>query len=235
LIRRSKTLAAALAACTIFPALADRPFVATTSAAAEEDDDRVWSTATWVQRDKRLSEIGVSAEYAFEPRLSVEFGLARSRARQLPGSDASLEAEAEVKWLYNNIARDGWGVGIALALGAGKEGDESWRGGNWQLLVPFSWQWSEAGGLLHLNAGLTKERGARRESLASAGVEVPFAPRWAGFAEVAKSGGERLAHVGVRWWFKRERYALDLGALQRRPDGSTSSTGWALNFGVYDL
>ncbi len=216
------------------PALADRPFVATTSAAAEEDDDRVWSVATWAQRDKRLGEIGLSAEYAFEPRLSTEFTLVRSRPR-LSGAETTLEAEGEVKWLYNNIARDGWGIGVSLGLGAAKEGDASWRGGSWQLVVPFSWQWSQGGGLLHLNAGIAKERGERRESLASVGVEWPVASRWSVFGEWAKSGDEKLAHAGVRWWFKREKLAMDLSALRRQPEGTSASTGWVLSLSIYDL
>lgn len=215
-------------------AWADRPFVATTSGAAEEDDDRVWSTATWLQRDRRLTEMGLSAEYAFEPRLSTEFGLSRSKPRA-PGSEPSLAAEAEVKWLYNSIARDGWGIGVSLGVGAGKEGDAGWRAGHWQLVVPFSWQWSEAGGLLHLNAGVARERGARRETLASAGLEAPLAPRWLAFAELARSGDERLAHAGVRWWIKRERFALDVSALRRRPEGESAVRAWVLNFSVYDL
>lgn len=230
---RATSVAWACAVCA-GPALADRPFVATTSAAAEEDDDRVWSTATWVQRDKRLGQEGLSAEYAFEPRLSTEFTLARSRPR-VAGAEASLEFEAELKWLYNSIARDGWGVGVSLGLGAGKEGDAAWRGGNWQLVVPFSWQWSEAGGLLHLNAGVAKERGARRETLTSVGVEAPIAARWVAFAELAKGGDERLAHAGVRWWIKKERYALDVSAQRRKGEGDSAISGWVLNFSVYDL
>ena len=228
-------LPAALCLALAPAAWADRPFVATTSAAAEEDDDRVWSISTWAQRDRRLGEVGLSAEYAFEPRLSVEFGLTRQRPRGVLGAETALEAEAEVKWLYNNIARDGWGIGVALSLGAGKEGDAAWRGGSWQLLVPFSWQWSQAGGLLHLNAGVARERGERRETVLSAGVEVPLMQRLVGFAEWAKSGEERLAHAGVRWWLKRERYALDLSALRREPQGASAVTGWVVNFSVYDL
>lgn len=231
----SKWIVAAAALCgCVSAAHADRPFVATTSAAAEEDDDRVWSTATWVQRDKRLSEVGLSAEYAFEPRLSMEFGLQRSKPRAA-GSEATLEAEAEVKWLYNHIARDGWGIGVSLGLGTSKEGDAAWRGGSWQVVVPFSWQWSPAGGFLHLNAGVAKERGEKRQSLASMGLEVPLAQRWAAFFEVAKSGDEQLSHAGVRWWLKRERFALDISALRRRPEGGPSASGWGLNFSAYDL
>ncbi|MBI5717720.1 MAG: hypothetical protein HZC37_08540 [Burkholderiales bacterium] len=215
-------------------ALADRPFVATTSAAAEEDDDRVWSTSTWVHRDRRSSETGLAAEYAFEPRLSTEFTLARAKPRS-PGSEAALEAEAELKWLYNSIARDGWGIGVSIGIGAGKDGDAGWRAGHRQVAVPFSWQWSDAGGLLHLNAGVARERGARREALASAGLEAPLARRWLAFAELARGGDERLAHAGVRWWIKRERFALDLSALRRRPEGEGAVTAWVINLSACDL
>lgn len=231
--RAARALGAALLAGAAVSAWADRPFVSTTSAAAEEDDDKVWSLSTWAQRDKGRNEFGLNVEYAFEPRLSTEFTLTRSRPR-LSGAETSLEAEAEVKWLYNNIARDGWGIGVGLGLGGSKEGDGSWRGGSWQLVVPFSWQFSESG-LLHLNAGVAKERGERRESLSSVGAEWAFAPRWTAFGEWAKAGDEKLTHAGARWWLKRERYALDLSALRRQPEGGRSTTGWVLNFSVYDL
>lgn len=67
------------------------------------------------------------------------------------------------------------------------------------------------------------------------GAEWAFAPRWTAFGEWAKSGDEKLTHAGVRWWLKRERYALDLSALRRQPEGGRSTTGWVLNFSVYDL
>jgi hypothetical protein len=233
-LRLSVTLLPLFVLAVVGPARADRPFVATTSAAAEEGDDRVWSLSTWAQRDKRFGEFGLSAECAFEPRLSSEFTLARTRPR-LSGAQTTLEAEAEVKWLFNNIARDGWGIGISLGSGAAKEGDGGWRGGGWQVAVPLSWQFSEAGGLVHLNAGIAKPRGERRESLAAAAVEWPIAQRVALFAEWAKSGDERLEHAGVRWWLEREHFALDISVLRCRPDGAGAATGWVLGFSVYDL
>jgi hypothetical protein len=230
----SGAVAAAATAAAVAPARADRPFIATTSAAAEEDDDRVWAIAGWARRDKLIGEVGIEAEYAFEPRLSAQFGLVRSRPRAT-GAETTLEAEAEFKWLYNHIARDSWGIGINLGLGASREGDAAWRGGSWSVTVPFSWQWSEGGGLLHLNAGVARERGQRRESMVSAAAEVPLASRWTAFAEAFKGGDERLAQVGVRWWLKRERLALDLAAVQRRPEGGGSTTGWVFGLSVLDL
>ena len=238
-MKRMKWACGAAVLCTVTapvpaPAQEDRPFLATVSAAAEEDDDQVWSGSAWTQRDKRLGKSGVNVECAFEPRLSLQFELSRARPR-VAGGESSLEAEAELKWLYNNIARDGWGIGLSMTAGAAKEGDAGWRAGNWQLVVPFSWQWSPAGGLLHLNAGLARELGQKRETLASAGVEVPLARSLVGFAELARSGEERLTHAGVRWWLKRERYALDLSTYRRRPELGGATTGWVLNFNLYDL
>ncbi len=214
-------------------AWADRPFLATKSAAAEEDDYRTWSISSSLQQDKWSRGLALSAEYAFEPRLSVEFGLQHTRPR-LSGLERSTEAEVELKWLYNSIARDGWGIGVSLGLGTGKEDGERWRHGHWQVVIPFSLELSEKL-LLHVNAGLFRERGERRERHLALAGEWKVNTRWTAFAELAQRGEEKLVHTGLRWWLKREKQALDLSVTQRQVDGLPRARGVVLNFSLYDL
>lgn len=215
-------------------ASADRPFLATTSAAAEEDDDNVWSVHTWALGDRLSRQQGAVAEYAFEPRISIEFSLQRARTRGA-FAETTLQAETELKWLCNNIARDGWGIGLSLGLGAGKEGDAAWRGGNWQVVAPLSWQYDQGGGQLHLNLGLARERGQPRENLRAVAVQQPLGARLTAFAEWARSGEATLQHGGLRWWLQRERLALDFAAFRRKSDGANGGTGWLIGLNLYDL
>ncbi len=223
-----------LAAAAVAPsARADRPYVATTSAAAEEDDYRAWSISSWVQRDKLIRELGVNVEYAFEPRLSIEFTATHARPRAA-GEPKKFESEVEVKWLYNSIARDGWGLGASFGVGSSREEAERWRSGHWQIVVPFSLQLAEHG-LLHLNVGVARERGESSESLASLAAEWSLAARWTAFGEWARRGEQKLLHAGLRWWLKRERYALDFSLLRPRYAGDRATRGWSVNVSIYDL
>lgn len=198
---------------------ADRPFITTTSAAAEEDDDRVWSLSAVADVRRGMREFGLAAEYAFDPERSVEFGIRHARLRDV-GLQAT-DVEVEYKHLFNHIARDGWGWGVALALGAQRSSGSGWRGGGWSLTLPLSLAFAEGEGVAHLNAGLVREPGARREDAWAAGVEGRLARRVALFAEAARSVESKLLHAGVRWWVRRERLAIDPGATHRREDGAT--------------
>jgi hypothetical protein len=221
-----------LALTAALPARADRPFVTLTSAAAEEDDERSWSVSSWLWRDRGQQSLALSAEYAFEPTLSVEFGIGRTRARDGSG-DAASDAEVEVKYLFNHIARDGWGAGIAVGTGADKGPGQGWRGGGWHAMLPLSLQAGEDL-VLHLNAGVFRDRGARRETFVGAGGEWNLTNRWTAFAEASRAGESRFGQVGLRWWVKREKVALDLAATQRRDDG-TRQRGAVFGVAFYDL
>lgn len=227
-------MAAAMAVTFAWPGLAgaeDRPYLAVTSAAAEEDDERVWSIETLATNDKTLNHLGVVAEYSFDPLHAVQFELGRSRDRL--GETTSVEASVEVKWLFNRIARDGWGIGVVGSLSTERESGTGAAAGGWSLVMPLSIRLGQDVALLHLNAGLMREGGERRRLLA-AGIEGELWRRVTGFAEIAAQGEARLAHGGVRWWLRRERVALDISAYRRREDGSTFS-GWVIGLGWYDL
>ena len=210
----------------------DRPFSAITTAVAEEDDDNVWSASVVAQRLGSARGLGLEAEYAFNPTTSVQIGLGHARERGT--GIRSSAVELELKHLFNHIARDGWGWGVSLSHASVKGSGESWRGGNWALVLPFSVQLGESASFVHANLGYEKSRGQRRERFAAIGIEHEVHRRFVLFAETAREGETRLLNVGVRHWIKREKWAIDLSA-QRASGAGERATGWVLGLSAYDL
>jgi hypothetical protein len=219
-------------ACAAASAVADRPFLATDSAAAEEDDDNVWSVESWSARRGRVRTLTLAPEYAFDPTTSAQMELSRSRDRG--ERDTAHEVEFEIKHLFNHVARDGYGVGVVAALGWNKTGSAGWRRGSASLNLPFTWAFGESGVALHVNGGINKTVGERRSWTRSLALEGEVARRTTLFTEFAREGSDQLAHVGVRWWAQREKLALDLSWQRTRSDGSRAG-GIVVGLGFYDL
>ncbi len=222
----------ALLAATPHAQAGDRPFLATSSAAAEEDDDAVWSVETWAQRIGAVRRLSIAPEYAFDPTTSLQFELSRSRDRNT--RETELSAEIELKHLFNHIARDGYGWGLVAALAFEKNEVSGRRRGGVSLKLPFTLALWDSDGALHLNAGLSKPHESRRETLLSATIERKVARGTTLFAEAAREGQTTLLHGGLRWWAKKEKFALDLGLQRQRAPGSQAS-GVVLGLGCYDL
>jgi hypothetical protein len=214
------------------PALADRPFLATDSAAAEEDDDNVWSVESWLARRGRVRTWSIAPEYAFNPTTSVQLELSRSRDRAV--RETEYEAELELKHLFNHIARDGYGVGVVAALSWQKTSDGGWRRAGGSVNLPFTWAFAESGVALHVNGGVDKAVGERRAWTRSVALEGEVARRTTLFAEWARDGSDKLAHAGVRWWAQREKLAIDL-SWQRTRSGDGRASGLVFGIGFYDL
>ena len=210
----------------------DRPFLATSSAAAEEDDDAVWSVESWAQRIGSVRTLSIAPEYAFDPTTSLQFEFLRSRDRNTRETERS--AEVELKHLFNHIARDGYGWGLVAAFAFEKNEASGWRRGSVSLKLPFTLALWDGDGALHFNAGVSKPRETRRETLFSAAIERKVAKGTTLFAEVAREGDATLLHGGVRWWLKKEKFALDFGLQRQRTPGARAS-GLVFGFGYYDL
>jgi hypothetical protein len=222
-------LLAALCAA-LWPAAAeasDRPFLLTSNAAAEEDDDQVWSVETWWQRAGSGQALTVAPEYAFDPTTSIQFEFSRA-------SGNANALEVEFKHLFNHIARDGWGWGVQFSLDFGGTGAKGWKQQGLAVKLPYSLQLAGGGALLHVNAGLQKQRGERRERIASAALEHKLPWRSTGFVEVGREDHQTLWHAGVRHWIRREKLALDFG-VQRRVGSDDRSTGAVVGVAWYDL
>jgi hypothetical protein len=211
---------------------ADRPFLATDSAAAEEDDDNVWSVESWFARRGSVRTLSIAAEYAFNPTTSVQLEFARARDRAV--RQTGQEIELELKHLFNHIARDGYGVGVVAALAWQKGGDAGWRRAGASLNLPFTWAFADSGVALHVNAGVDKTVGERRAWTRSVALEGEIARRTTVFAELSREGSDQLAHAGVRRWAQRDKLALDL-SWQRTRSNDGRASGIVVGIGFYDL
>jgi len=210
----------------------DRPYLATTTAVAEDDDDNVWAVASNYQQvgENRIS-VG-SVEYAFNPTNSIQFEITHHRDRE--ADTAEQEVEIEFKHLFNHIARDGWGLGLSTSLIFAKPQDEVWRHGGVALTVPFSLSLWEGEGLLHLNAGVMKPADDVEQWRVSAAIERKVAKNTTLFTELARQGEQTTLHGGVRYWVKREKLAIDF-SLQRVQGAEQRADGFVIGLNLFDL
>jgi hypothetical protein len=218
--------------CSAPPALAnDRPFMSARTAVVEDDNEGTWSMEFWLQRFGRVRGVSIEPEYSFTTRTSMQVELTKLHDRD--GAETGHEAEVEFKHLFNDIARDGWGMGVSAALGTEHARAEGTRR-TLTLKLPVSLALGETGALLHVNGGVVKPGDARRHFTTSAALEFDAWRRTRGFVEVARDGEARFAQVGARHWLRKERLALDLSLQQHRGPGERAS-GFILGLGWYDL
>jgi len=224
-------LLAALAGLALPAAAADRPYLFTNSAVAEEDEEQVWSVENWYRQTSLQRSLTVAPEYAFDPvdSLQVEFRRALDRSE-----GDGHEIEIEYKHLFNRFARDGWGLGLVAAIDLDRREGGVWRRGAVSLSVPFSVQFGAGGPLLHLNAGISKPTDAKRVWTGVIAAEHEVWRRTTLFGEWAHDAEGRLLHGGVRYWVKRERLAIDL-AWQRVDNDAGRGSGVVLGIAWYDL
>lgn len=223
----------------------DRPFqVART--AVMEDDDEVFGFEAWGQRRGGLRGFSIEPEYAFSPATSVQLELTRWVDRR-GGGRSGHEAEVEFKHLFNHIARDGWGSGISLGLGRELSAEEGGRNSA-VLRLPFSLALhpligSGSGTYLHVNLGLGRSQGERRQFTQALAAEHAFSRHATAFAEWVHQGrGQHYAQLGVRHWIKHEKVSFDVAWQQYRGagvDGAESTarraSGLIIGLGWYDL
>jgi hypothetical protein len=210
---------------------ADRPYLVTNSAVAEEDEEQVWSVENWFRRAGAARSLTVAPEYAFDPvnSLQVEFRRVLDRS-----GDNGHEIEVEAKHLFNRIARDGWGIGVVATLDYARASGAAWQRTDTSLSLPFTWQIGEGEGLLHLNLGVAKPHDARRLWTGVVAGEREILPRTTLFGEIARDADGRLLHGGLRYWIRRERLAVDLAWQRLRSEG-TRGSGLVLGIAWYDL
>lgn len=212
---------------------ADRPYLFANSAAAEEDEEQVWSVENWFRQAGRQKSLTVAPEYAFDPDTSLQVEMRRTLDRDAGNGH---EIEIEAKRLFNRISRDGWGWGIVAAIDMERPKGGPWERAAVSLSVPLTVHLGEGGGngTLHFNAGLAKPRGERRVVTGVVAAEREVWKRTSLFAEFAREADGRLLHGGVRHWIKRERLAVDL-AWQRVRSDELRGSGIVLGIAWYDL
>lgn len=225
-------LACLVLLCAALPAFAaDRPYLVTNSAAAEEDEENAWAVENWVRRVGTQRSLTIAPEYAFDPQNSVQLELRRAVDRDAGNAH---EVELELKHLFSRIARDGFGWGVVGIVQFEHPQGEAWRRASGELSVALTLPFAEGEGLAHLNLNLTKPVGERRFVGFALAAERDLAPRTTLFGEVTHNADGRLVHAGVRYWVKRERLAVDLAWQRVRSDEGRGS-GLVLGLAWYDL
>jgi len=209
----------------------DRPFQVARTAVLE-DDEYVWSFESWAQRLGPVRGLSVEPEYTFAAGTSVQFELSRFTDRV--GSETGHEAEVEFKQLFNNVARDGWGWGLSATLAAERTHDSDGTIPSVGIKLPVSIALGDGGGFLHVNAGISKARDARRAWMGGIGIERELFKRTLFFAELAREGEVTFMQLGARHWLRRDKLAIDFSLQQQRADGSRAS-GFIVGLGWYDL
>ena len=209
----------------------DRPFQVARTAVLE-DDEYVWSFESWAQRLGSVRGLSIEPEYTFEHGTSVQFELSRFIDRH--DSETSHEVEVEFKQLFNNVARDGWGWGLSATLAAERTRDSGGTIPSVGIKLPVSIALGDGGGFLHLNAGISKARDARRAWMGGIGIERELFKRTLVFAELAREGEVTFMQIGARHWLRRDKLAIDFSLQQQRADGGRAS-GFIVGLGWYDL
>jgi hypothetical protein len=217
----------------------DRPYLAATTAVVEDDDDRVFELETWIESAYRFGEFRFEPEYNFDPRNAVRVELGIARDRRSDPTVRSRGAEVEFKHLFTDLARSGFGSGVIVAVdwddrsGAQEESD---NGHNWAFgatgllsLRPTT------DTLVHFNLGAEKEEREKVHARWAVAIEHEIVRRTTLFAEAGSvSSEQRLVHGGVRYWVKRERFALDL-TVGRRYGNPVDNTFFTFGIALHDI
>ena len=89
--------------------------------------------------------------------------------------------------------------------------------------------------LVHLNLGAGKEEREGLHARWAVAVEHEIVRRTTLFAEAGSvSAEQRLIHGGVRYWVKRERFAVDL-TVGRRYGGAVDNNFITLGIALHDI
>jgi hypothetical protein len=235
-------LCAALVFCiSATPARAtDRPYLVLRTAAMEDDEQSWMLAGRWI-RTGADNALQLGLEYGFTRATSMELEWTGERAG---GGEHGREAELEFKHLFNDIARDGWGVGLSLMLGLSREradtldedAAEGPRRGRRGALVqlPLSVSLWEEQGQAHVNLGWQRRPFNGDQGFVAAGLERRLQGRTWGFTEAVYQPGQHLLHAGIRHWLRRDRLALDV-SVQRQQDGEGWRNGVVIGLVAYDL
>ena len=210
----------------------DRPFLQTSNAVAEDDDEGNWALESWWARVGSHRVFNLAPEYAFSPYTNLQFKGFSSKDSDSGGRSRGVETE--FKHLFNHIGRDGFGWGIHLSLAQGVDNGSGWRQQSLAAKLITTVPLLEGDAKLHANAGMGKVRDERREWIGSVALEHKLPWRTTAFVELGREDRETLVHTGVRHWVKRERLALDFSVQQQRA-GSERTRGIVIGLGWYDL
>lgn len=210
----------------------DRPFLQTSNAVAEDDDEGTWALESWFARVGSYRVFNLAPEYAFSPTTNLQCKTFTSRDREL--GERAHGVETEFKHLFNHMARDGFGWGMHLSLAVGSDNGSGWRQQSLAAKLIGTLPLLDSDAKLHANAGIGKGRDERREWIGSVAFEHKLPWRSTAFIELGREDRETLLHTGVRHWIKRDRLAVDF-SVQRQRAGNSKANGVVFGIGWYDL
>ena len=225
-------LCAALVFAAPFAVADDRPFLQTSNAGAEDDDEGNWALESWWARVGSRRVFNLAPEYAFTPFTNLQFKSFTSRDRD--SGDRSRGVETEFKHLFNHIGRDDFGWGVHVSLAVGRDNDSSMREQSFAAKLIGTLLLLEGDAKWHVNAGMGKVRGEPREWIGSIAFEHKLPWRTTAFIELGREDRESLVHTGMRHWIKRDKLAVDFSFQQQRARGDKIN-GLVIGVGWYDL
>ena len=229
---RRMALCVALVLATPFTLADDRPFLQTSNAVVEDDDEGNWALESWWSRVGSRQVFNLAPEYAFTPFTNLQFKSFASRDRD--SGDRSRGIETEFKHLFNHIGRDDFGWGVHVSLAVGRDNDSAVREQSIAAKLIGTLPSLEGDAKLHANAGLAKVRNERREWIGSIAFEHKLPWRTTAFIELGREDRETLVHTGVRHWIRRDKLAVDFSFQQQRASGDKTN-GLVIGVGWYDL
>lgn len=216
----------------------DRPFLRTTTAVVEDDDERVfeWSVSHLSGKKERNTQMQLG--YSFSPTLSVEFEL--GQARDKVDEQSSREQGLGIWTAWIDPAREGWGLATKLSVERERDSGATWERPAWKGVMAYSVPLLDKSLWLHANAGMryqSSDAASRRwTSLWSFAAQKTLNRRFEVFAELAgnQERSDQLVQAGVRHWIQREKLAIDVG-LGRQLAEERKGNFIALSLSVFDI
>ena len=230
-------LALAGAALAPWARAGDGPFLNTTTAVVEDDDERVFEFSTQYVHQRQQRGWRTQLGYSFSPTLSAEVELGRERDTGQAGSERELGLGLWHAWL--DPAREGWGLASQFELEWSRATGSPWQRPAVSAVMAASLPLFDNTLWLHANLGARNapgEDGRRWAGLWSVAAQHKLARRTEAFAELGGSNrsGERLAQIGLRQWLVREKVAADIGLGRRHGEGE-GQRFVALRLSIFDI
>jgi hypothetical protein len=205
MIRILSSIAAATLAAGVASAHAARPMVT--------DDARIVDAGacqleTWLRRNPDTTEAWSLP--ACNPMGNLE--ITAGGARTSGGGDSGLtDKVVQAKTLLKPL-EESWGVGLAVGTDVHprRDGSRRWPGSPY-VYVPFSVKAAGDDWIVHVNAGATRDRDARRTiGTWGMGHEIRLDERLYAIAETFANDRSRpFYQAGLRYWIAKDRLQLD--------------------------
>jgi hypothetical protein len=215
-------LALAGAALAPWARAGDGPFLNTTAAMVEDDDERVFEFSTQSVHHRQQRGWRTQLGYSFSPTLSAEVEWGREWETGQPGSERELGLGLWRAWL--DPAREGWGLASHFELEWSRATGSPWQPPAVSAVMAASLPVFDHTLWLHANLGARNtpgDEGRRWDGLWSVAAQHKLARRSEAFVEAGGTtrGSEQLIQVGLRQWLVREKIAADIGLGRRLADG----------------